>query len=107
MNSIKAHFPEQEYWYNRVLRLTSGIDEIGSFRWELCGCLALMWALTYACIYKGAKSTGKAAYFTGSVPLIVLLRIKIYDFYAICAARIPILALGSLKFKKYIRMKSF
>ena len=83
LNSKKAHFPEQEYWYNRVLRLTSGIDEIGSFRWELCGCLALMWALTYACIYKGAKSTGKAAYFTGSIPLIVLFRIKIYDFFSV------------------------
>jgi len=69
----KPHFPEQEYWYNRVLGLTSGIEDIGPVRLELVGCLSLMWIVTYACIFRGAKSTGKAAYFTGSFPLVMLI----------------------------------
>ena len=76
----KPHFPEQEYWYNRVLGLTSGIEDIGPVRLELVGCLSLMWIVTYACIFRGAKSTGKAAYFTGSFPLVMLLRVNKFDF---------------------------
>ena len=45
-------FPEQEYWQNRVLNITSGIEETGSINWEIVGCLAIMWTVTYACIYK-------------------------------------------------------
>ena len=66
-------FPEQEYWYKRVLKLSEGIEHTGGLRWELVGCLAGMWLLCYCCIFKGAKSTGKAAYVTSSFPLVMLI----------------------------------
>ena len=43
----------------RVLHISSGFEEIGSIRWDLLGCLALAWVLTFLCIWKGVKTTGK------------------------------------------------
>ena len=68
-----ARFPEQEYWSNRVLNITSGIEETGCIQWELVGCLAVMWTIVYCCIYNGAKSTGKVAYFTATFPMGMLI----------------------------------
>lgn len=43
----------------RVLRISSGIEHIGSLNWDLAICLAAAWILCYFCIWKGVKSTGK------------------------------------------------
>lgn len=43
----------------RMLEQTSGVDEPGTIRWELCLLLILAWILIYLCIFKGVKSTGK------------------------------------------------
>lgn len=43
----------------RVLKISSGIEEVGSLRWELALCLAIAWVICYFCIWKGPKSTGK------------------------------------------------
>lgn len=42
-----------------MLEQTSGVDEPGTIRWELCLLLILAWVLIYLCIFKGVKSTGK------------------------------------------------
>ena len=43
----------------RVLRLSPGVDEMGSLQWDLVGCLLLTWIMTFACMIKGIYSTGK------------------------------------------------
>ena len=43
----------------RVLRISSGIEHIGSLNWDLVICLAIAWVICYFCIWKGVKSTGK------------------------------------------------
>lgn len=43
----------------RVLRLSSGLEYIGTLNWDLAICLAVAWILCYLCIWKGVKSTGK------------------------------------------------
>lgn len=44
---------------NRVLGITSGIEEVGSIQWELAGTLLLSWIVVYFCIWKGVKTSGK------------------------------------------------
>uniref|UniRef100_A0A7N8XMK4 Solute carrier family 6 member 13 n=1 Tax=Mastacembelus armatus TaxID=205130 RepID=A0A7N8XMK4_9TELE len=62
----------------RVLRISSGIDHIGSLNWDLVVCLAIAWVICYFCIWKGVKSTGKVVYFTATFPyaMLVILLIR-------------------------------
>ncbi|MEQ2237897.1 hypothetical protein ILYODFUR_027876 [Ilyodon furcidens] len=68
-----ATSPVIEFWERRVLRISSGIDHIGSLNWDLVACLAIAWVICYFCIWKGVKSTGKVVYFTATFPYIMLL----------------------------------
>lgn len=45
----------------RVLKISDGIQHLGSLRWELALCLLLAWIICYFCIWKGVKSTGKVS----------------------------------------------
>uniref|UniRef100_A0A8C7VHK0 Transporter n=1 Tax=Oncorhynchus mykiss TaxID=8022 RepID=A0A8C7VHK0_ONCMY len=54
---LNATSPVIEFWERRVLRISSGIDNIGSLNWDLVLCLAIAWILVYFCIWKGVKST--------------------------------------------------
>ncbi|KAK7945161.1 hypothetical protein WMY93_000889 [Mugilogobius chulae] len=57
--SINATSSAEEFWQRRVLGLSGGIEEMGSIRWDLAGCLLLSWIVCYFCIWKGVKSSGK------------------------------------------------
>lgn len=50
----------------RILGLSGGIEEMGSIRWDLAGCLLLSWVICYFCIWKGVKSSGKVSQQTTS-----------------------------------------
>lgn len=67
-----AETAAQQYWDRKVLRITDGIEDLGGMNWELVGCLALAWILTYCCIVKGVKTTGKIVWFTALVPYLIL-----------------------------------
>ncbi|XP_062285088.1 sodium- and chloride-dependent GABA transporter 3-like [Scomber scombrus] len=62
-----------EFWEQRVLAMSGGIEELGSVRWELALCLLACWVLCYFSIWKGVKSSGKVAYFTATFPYVMLL----------------------------------
>lgn len=47
------------FFRRRVLKISQGIENIGSLRWELVLCLLLAWILCYFCVWKGVRSTGK------------------------------------------------
>ncbi|XP_014670558.1 PREDICTED: sodium- and chloride-dependent taurine transporter-like [Priapulus caudatus] len=69
---MKVIDPVEEFWYNKVLQISSGVDDLGSLRWELVLCLILAWVICYFCIWKGVKSSGKAVYFTATFPYVIL-----------------------------------
>jgi hypothetical protein len=43
------------YRRNRVLKVSSGFEDVGGLQWELVGTLFLSWVLVYLCICKGVK----------------------------------------------------
>ena len=47
------------FYRRRVLQITDGIDNLGGMRWELVGCLFVVWIVCYFTIFQGTKSTGK------------------------------------------------
>ncbi|XP_062891481.1 creatine transporter-like [Mobula hypostoma] len=61
-----------EFWERRVLRLSSGLAEMGEVSWQVTLCLVATWLLVYFCIWKGVKCTGKIVYFTATFPYIIL-----------------------------------
>uniref|UniRef100_W5NK54 Transporter n=1 Tax=Lepisosteus oculatus TaxID=7918 RepID=W5NK54_LEPOC len=71
--AANATSPVIEYWENRVLRISSGIDHIGVLHWDLSLCLLAAWIICYFCIWKGVKSTGKVVYFTATFPYFMLI----------------------------------
>ncbi|XP_061538185.1 sodium- and chloride-dependent GABA transporter 2-like [Phycodurus eques] len=76
-NHTKGTSAATEFWERRVLKISGGIEEIGSIRWEVLLCLLAMWVICYFCIWKGVKSTGKVVYFTATFPYAMLLALLI------------------------------
>jgi len=56
-----------------MLQLTDGFGEMGSPRPPIVGALVALWLIVFCCIFKGIKSTGKAAYVTATFPLLMLI----------------------------------
>nr|KAG5690002.1 hypothetical protein BaRGS_007304 [Batillaria attramentaria] len=75
--------PVTEYWENKVLGISDGIDKMGTIKWDLALCLLLAWIVVYACICKGIRSSGKVMYVTATSPyifmLILLIRNSLLD----------------------------
>eukprot|EP00066_Takifugu_rubripes_P022393 XP_011611659.1 PREDICTED: sodium- and chloride-dependent GABA transporter 2-like [Takifugu rubripes] len=73
---LAANSPEEEFWINRVLRLSDDMS-LSVVHWDLALCLLLAWVICYFCIWKGIKSTGKVVYFTATFPYLLLIIIFI------------------------------
>ncbi|CAG2249665.1 SLC6A6 [Mytilus edulis] len=48
-----------EYFSNKVLQLTSGIEDMQNPKWDLSLCNLFVWLLTFLVLSKGIKSLGK------------------------------------------------
>ncbi|KAK3760902.1 hypothetical protein RRG08_042117 [Elysia crispata] len=69
----ESRSPTEDFFIEKVLQKSSGIEEQGSVRWELLLILLMCWIIVYFCIWKGPKSTGKVVYFTATCPYLVLI----------------------------------
>ncbi|XP_035760935.1 sodium- and chloride-dependent GABA transporter 1 isoform X2 [Neolamprologus brichardi] len=76
-NDTHLQSASQQFFDNRLLEKTRGIEELGGLRWELFGCLVFAWVIVYLCIFKGVKSTGKVVYFTAVFPYFILFALLI------------------------------
>lgn len=67
----------QQFFENKLLEKTGGIQEAGRIRLELLGYLFVAWLIVYLCIFKGIRSTGKVVYFTAVFPYVLLFALLI------------------------------
>ncbi|KAI8037182.1 hypothetical protein M5D96_009930 [Drosophila gunungcola] len=66
--------PAQPYFEREILHEVPTIDNgVGVPNWQLVACLALAWLVIGGVLIRGIKSSGKAAYFLGVFPYVVLL----------------------------------
>jgi len=67
--------PAEEYFkhYMLLMEKETSLDKLGGMNWRLVGCLALSWAICFACLIKGVKSAGKVVWFTALFPYLVLI----------------------------------
>nr|AVW80137.1 sodium- and chloride-dependent taurine transporter [Fasciola hepatica] len=72
INGTVATDPAAEFWENRVLGLSKGIEHLGPVRWDLALCLLLAWIIVFLCIFKGIKTSGKVMYVTATSPYIFM-----------------------------------
>ncbi|XP_070791442.1 sodium- and chloride-dependent glycine transporter 2 [Pituophis catenifer annectens] len=63
----------EEYFKYFVLKISAGIEYPGEIRWPLALSLFLAWAIVYASLAKGIKTSGKVVYFTATFPYVVLI----------------------------------
>ncbi|XP_055916216.1 sodium- and chloride-dependent GABA transporter ine isoform X2 [Eupeodes corollae] len=70
--------PSEEFFENKVLQISPGIQFPGMMRWELFACLICAWLMVYFATWKSIKSSGKVRYFTATFPffLIIVLMIR-------------------------------
>ncbi|XP_067652193.1 sodium- and chloride-dependent glycine transporter 2-like [Haliotis asinina] len=62
----------EEFWQYGALRVSSGIDKLGSVQGDLLLCNLASWVVVFFCLMKGVKSVGKVVYVTALIPYILL-----------------------------------
>lgn len=65
--------PVQEYWEQRVLNISSGLEDVGSVRSELALCLLLAWTIVFLVTWRGIHQSGKIIWCTALFPYVILL----------------------------------
>ncbi|XP_077496271.1 sodium- and chloride-dependent glycine transporter 2-like [Amblyomma americanum] len=62
----------EQFFYKRFLALTSGVEEMGAIQPEIFVSLIVAWVIVFLTICKGIQSSGKVAFFTAVVPILIL-----------------------------------
>ncbi|KAH8260943.1 hypothetical protein KR044_000903 [Drosophila immigrans] len=74
LNASGKLSPAQLYFEREILHELPNIDHgLGMPSWQLVACLAAAWLIIGGVLIRGIKSSGKAAYFLGVFPYVVLL----------------------------------
>ena len=73
MGNCSKHIdPITEYWERNILAISSGINEIGSIKWDLLLALSVAWLIVYFSIFRGMKNSQIIVYITAIMPYIFL-----------------------------------
>ncbi|KAL6254416.1 hypothetical protein P5V15_014464 [Pogonomyrmex californicus] len=65
--------PSEEFFDNKVLQISNGIEEPGILRWELVACLITAWIMVYFSIWKSIKSSAQVRYLTATLPFLLIV----------------------------------
>ncbi|KAH8413102.1 hypothetical protein KR009_007938 [Drosophila setifemur] len=61
-----------EFFHLEVLRVSSGIEDLGGLVWQQLLSLLFVWVIVYLCVMRGIKTVGKVVYFTAPFPYVLL-----------------------------------
>lgn len=76
--SVPVQTSSELYFRKTVLQEYESIENgIGAPSWQLTICLFFSWASVFAVLFRGVKSTGKAAYFLALFPYVVMIALLI------------------------------
>uniref|UniRef100_A0A915LC59 Transporter n=1 Tax=Romanomermis culicivorax TaxID=13658 RepID=A0A915LC59_ROMCU len=73
LNLSESQSPVTQFWEQRVLQTSVGIEETGGIQYELLALLALVWILTYFALWKGITNCRKLVYFCAISPYVLLV----------------------------------
>ncbi|XP_071116517.1 sodium-dependent proline transporter-like [Haliotis cracherodii] len=62
----------EEFWQYNALRVSNGVDTLGSVQIHLVICAFISWAVLFLCLMFGVKSVGKVVYVTAVTPYLLL-----------------------------------
>ncbi len=62
-----------DYFPKEVLRISEGIEFMGSINWNMAFCLIITYIMIFICIVEGVKTSSKVVYFTAPAPIILLI----------------------------------
>ncbi|EZA57571.1 hypothetical protein DMN91_002910 [Ooceraea biroi] len=65
--------PSEDFFDNKVLQISNGIEEPGILRWELVACLITAWIMVYFSIWKSIKSSAQVRYLTATLPFLLIV----------------------------------
>ncbi|XP_032595038.1 sodium- and chloride-dependent GABA transporter ine isoform X2 [Drosophila grimshawi] len=65
--------PSEEFFENKVLKISAGLEHPGMMRWELFACLVCAWLMVYFATWKSIKSSAKVRYFTATFPFVLII----------------------------------
>ncbi|ALC38115.1 ine [Drosophila busckii] len=65
--------PSEEFFENKVLQISPGLEFPGMMRWELLVCLVCAWLMVYFATWKSIKSSAKVRYFTATFPFVLII----------------------------------
>ncbi|KAA3678822.1 solute carrier family 6 (neurotransmitter transporter, amino acid) member 5/7/9/14 [Paragonimus westermani] len=67
----------EEFWRFNVLEVSANIETIGGINWKILIALTAAWIITFVCMCKGIRTSGKVVYVTATAPYIFLTIILI------------------------------
>ncbi|CAK8678746.1 unnamed protein product [Clavelina lepadiformis] len=73
LNGTRGESAAEQYWKLNVLKISSGINEVGSLQLDLMAYSALVWLLIYLSTFKGIKFSAKVSYITATLPAILIV----------------------------------
>ncbi|XP_067651746.1 sodium- and chloride-dependent glycine transporter 2-like isoform X2 [Haliotis asinina] len=77
-SSVFGHTSTEEFWQNKALGVSSGIDDLGSMQPHLVICWFFACVAVFLCVMKGIKSIGKVVYVTALMPYVLLLVLLVW-----------------------------
>ncbi|XP_067651538.1 sodium- and chloride-dependent betaine transporter-like [Haliotis asinina] len=71
--NVTFHSAAEEFWKRDVLRLSTGLQDIGPMQLHLAGAWLASCLIMFFCVIKGIRSVGKVVYLTALLPYFLLL----------------------------------